>query len=342
MVAKGKYVPSMADLARETGVSIATVSRVIKGDSRISEATKLKVMEVAARLGYSPNLLVNGIRGAGTRIVGVSMGVDDYYTKVFNGIAAALWARGILPLVMTPLHPRIGEREIFDAFIERRVEGVIARPVVYAEIVDYLNVLKERGLPMVLIDCDIQGVDIPFSGTDDFEGGRLAAEHLVALGHKVIGHLPGYLISNTGRGRCEGFSTFISSCEGVLERRTRPTNFAPVDSVIEELLLSEPRPTAVFAANDNVAAGVYAVALRLGLRIPEDVSILGFGDLPASSRLRPTLSSFDQSPELVGSAAVELLFEEISSPRTGSAPRRTSLIKPKLIHRESTQCPSSK
>lgn len=338
MANTAKYVPSMADLAKETGVSIATVSRVLKGDARISGATKEKVQDAASRLGYTQNLMVNGIRGSGNRTVGVSMPVDDYYSRVFNGISAALWERGCVPLTVPPNLGGVKEREILTAFVERRVEGVIARPIVYAEIVDRLKILKERGLPMVLVDCDIEGAGIPFSGTDDYEGGRQAAERLVALGHKVVGHLTGYMLSSSAKGRCEGFAARLSSFPGTVERRFVSTGFSAKEPQVEEMLLSEPRPTAVFAANDSMAAVVCAVARRLGLRLPEELSVIGFGDLPFSRLSSPKLNSFDQSPEKVGAIAVEMLFEEISGVRVPGAGRRVSLLKPLYVERESVAC----
>ncbi|MFZ2657848.1 MAG: LacI family DNA-binding transcriptional regulator [Victivallales bacterium] len=337
---KGRYIPSMSEIARETGVAISTVSRVLKNDPRISEQTKDKVLESAGRLGYRPNLLIEGIRGEGTHTVGVSIELsDNFHARLINGIINSLWEKGYASILLFPRKGGIGEQDVFKAFLERRVDGVIMRPVNYSATMDYFKNLAERGLPIVMADVDLKSLPIPFSGVDDYAGGRMAAEYLIRLGHKVIAHAPGNASITTGALRKSGFSETLSKHGGIKEILCRLESFIPDPQALKEMLLSKSRPTAVFAGNDNVACEVYKVAMKLGLRIPQDLSVLGFGDLELGRNSIPPLSTFNQDPDLTGRNAVELLFEQLNGKIKKYNNKKTILVKPELIIRGSTTSP---
>ncbi len=333
-MSKGKYIPSMAEIARETGVSLATVSRVMKGSSKISDATKEKVLEASRRLGYSSNLLVKGIHGEGTRTVGISLvNLDEFHSRLLDGMLEALWKRDYAPLLLKP-SLRSDEREIMRAFLERRVEGVIMRVYEHKAGQDYFSEMISRGLPLVQIDSKLQGFQSPFSGTDDYWGGWRAAELFSSLGHEVLGHVPGGSFSSTARLRLKGFSDYVAAHPGLSLALCGNESYLPDPKAIGEMLKSKPRPTAVFAANDILARGVYECAAALGLRIPKDLSVLGFGNASFSSLLQPSLSSFEQFPEKVGGNAVEALLEVIGGGLAGELAPET-LVKPELLERAS-------
>ena len=250
---KGAYVPSMSAIARETGVAISTVSRVLQNDPRISKQTRENVLESAERLGYASNLLVKGLRGEGTRTVGVSMSLaDEYHARLLNGISNEMWKKGYAPLYLHARnHSGFEEHKVFKGFMERRIDGVIARPVDYDEVKEFYEELIARGLPLVLIDCDIPGVDIPFSGTDNYLGGSLAAQLLFSLGHKVIGHAQGFQYGFPGGFRRRGFEDFFKNCPNVKLLFCNET-----EAEISKMLLAKPSPTAIFAWNDHAAATI--------------------------------------------------------------------------------------
>ncbi|MEI6425012.1 MAG: LacI family DNA-binding transcriptional regulator, partial [Lentisphaerota bacterium] len=270
---KGAYVPSMSAIARETGVAISTVSRVLQNDPRISKQTRENVLESAERLGYASNLLVKGLRGEGTRTVGVSMGLgDEFHARLLKGLSDALWEKGYAPLYLHAINNKPGfeESKIFNGFMERRIDGVIARPCDYDEVKEFYDELVARNLPLVLIDCDIPGVDIPFSGTDNYLGGSLAAQLLFSLGHKVIGHAQGFQYGFPGGFRRRGFEDFFKNFPNVKLLFCNET-----EEEISKMLLAKPSPTAIFAWNDHAAATIYDVAKKEKIRIPDDLSVLG-------------------------------------------------------------------
>ncbi len=331
---KGAYVPSMSAIARETGVAISTVSRVLQNDPRISKQTRENVLESAERLGYASNLLVKGLRGEGTRTVGVSMSLaDEYHARLLNGISNEMWKKGYAPLYLHARnHSGFEEHKVFKGFMERRIDGVIARPVDYDEVKEFYEELIARGLPLVLIDCDIPGVDIPFSGTDNYLGGSLAAQLLFSLGHKVIGHAQGFQYGFPGGFRRRGFEDFFKNCPNVKLLFCNET-----EAEISKMLLAKPSPTAIFAWNDHAAATIYDVAKKEKIRIPDDLSVIGFGNLSFAKHMNPPLTTFEQNPERIAENAVSLFLGEISgkSKKRGNGEHRI-LVKPELIIRGST------
>lgn len=338
----GKYVPSMATIARELGVSVATVSRALKGHTRHSERTRARVLETAARLGYSPNLLVGGLRGTGTRTIGVSMDVPhDFFLGILNGIIKGLWREAYVPLVLSPMKNTAGFREadILHALAERRVDGVIARYGETSLMTAYSDELRARGLPIVLVDNDIQGSDIPFAGTDDYRGGWLAAEYLAALGHRVIAHLPGEQLTSPGYGRQHGFLDYLATRPEIAVRLA-PADFTPADEVVRAFLVANPDVTAIFAASDHSAWAACRAAQRLGRRVPQDLSILGFGNLTLGQASTPALSTVDQRPEQIGENAAAMVLAAIRGEAATSEGKPVSLTQPQLIVRESTVSPS--
>jgi LacI family transcriptional regulator len=273
------------------------------------------------------------LRGEGTRTVGVSISLgDDYHARLLTGISNALWEKGYAPLYLhASNHPGFEEHKIFNGFMERRIDGAIARPVDYDEVKEFYEELIARGLPLVLIDCDIPGVDIPFSGTDNYLGGWMAAELLSSLGHKVIGHVRGFQLALPAGFRRKGFEDFFKNYPDV-----KLLFCDDVDTQISRIFLAKPRPTAVFAWNDHAAATIYGVAKKEKIRIPEDLSVIGFGDLSFARHMNPALTTFEQNPEKIAENAVDLFFGEISgnSKKRGNEKRRI-LVKPELLIRDS-------
>ncbi len=339
---KGKYIPSMGRIAQELGVSITTVSRALKGEGRLSDGTKAKVLEAAGRLGYSRNLLVGGIRGSGTKTIGISLNVtEEYWSKLLDSLVAGLWRRGYAPLVLSPkqAEPGYAESDVLKAFLERRVEGVILRPLVHNATPEYFKELSARGLPIVFVDCELPGVEMPFSGTNDYKGGWLAAERLIALGHKRIALQPGAQLASTGRLRKQGFLDCAAKHPELSVAISKVESFTPDRNALMELLSSTPRPTALALASDDLAAGAYEAAAALGLRIPEDLSVIGFGNLRDARLLKPALSSFEQKPQEIGENAVSMMLSLIGRE---PLPKSKILSEPELLERESLAKPSIK
>ena len=334
------FMPGLKDLAKETGLSMSTVSRSLSGKGEISAETRERINAAARKLGYVSNLSVHGMMKGKTRTVGVMLNiVDGFYAQIQVGVSRALYNAGYATLTACPAGASANcppfEPDILQMMLERRVDGLILRPLAAGVGNSYFGELIKRGMPMVHVDSLLEDFSTPFVGTDDYEGGRLAAEHLLKAGHRVLGQIPGNLEISTARDRKAGFESVLLGKPGITLVESSSCGFSSGPSAALELLQATQRPTAIFAANDNVAMAVYKAAHSLDLKVPHDISVIGFGNLPFSDVLEPGLSTLNQFPERIGEAAAKILLRMIDGGKVDS--RERVLVKPELMLRGSVR-----
>jgi len=338
----GSKPVTLADIGREAGVSFSIVSRVLRNrKDRIPEVTRKKVLEAAERLGYRRNLLIQGVQTGRSMNIGVIVPpTGSFYSEIVRGIHDEFRRNEYcIVLAWNPENTAVPdseiERELIHGLLDRRVDGIILRPT-HSDVSDiYFSEVQERNIPMVTVDRPLPGVKCDFSGTDDEHGARLATRHLLEAGHRNLVHLAVDNPFAPGSLRQKGFE---AECAEVPDAESRTVTFAYDDdhtlaeSVAEELLSSSDRPTALFLASDYLAPGVFRAARKLGLRIPEDVSIMGFGNLERGEFAVPSLSSINQNPYQMGENAARMILHRIQ----GDGGRISSeLVEPSLIERES-------
>ncbi len=337
------FMPGLKDLARETGLSVSTVSRSIRGIGEISAETRERINAAAKKLGYVSNLSVHAMMSGRTKTIGVMLNVSDrFYSEIFRGAGAALFKAGYATLLAVP--SGIAEQgppyepEILQMMLERRVDGLLLRPLASDAGDSYFSQLLERGMPIVHVDSFLEGFSAPFAGTDDYEGARLATTHLIEAGHKLIGHIPGNLEISSGRDRRRGFEDAVKAAKGVSMAVSKESGFSSkMSSAAFAMLSAKPRPTAIFAANDSIAVGVYRAASKLGLRIPEDLSVIGFGDLDCCELLDPELTTMRQFPRRIGELAATQLLQMIDGSPDAPKAHDRALIMPELVSRSSVR-----
>ena len=330
-----KYIVSLKDIAQETGVSISTVSRVIKKKGELSPATRDKVLNAAKKLGYHSNLLIDGIKTGKTRTIGVCGKISDQYLiRIVCGIHDELDKRDYAMNLVSTTPDGSNELKCIHRLMQHRVEGVIIRTSRDFAGNEYFQEVIDSGIPLVTIDRDLPNASVNFVGSDDLYGARLATEHLIAKGHQVIGHIPGPQYTSTGRLRKDGFLSTVGEHKNVKGIISAHESF--LDDSYEEtekFILDNPDMTAIFTANDNVAISVYKVMAKLGKRIPDDISIIAFSDVYATAMV-PEMTSIEQSPYEVGKAAVKLIFKILEDDKR----RPESIcIKPILVERNSVK-----
>lgn len=340
---------SLKKIAMETQLAEATVSRILRQRDQCSPQTRRRVLEAAKRLRYRPNMLVRGMQTGRTMTVGVMLPLaSEFFGKVFSGVHDALVQADQVPIVLwcrdqfakpgieTERGPELSELTQIYRLLDRRVDGVILRPVDDAIDDAYLREVWERRIPMVAVNRELEHTHADFVGCDDHAIGRLAAEHLLALGHRRLGHVAGPDCVTTARRRREGFERAVQDaglhCQTVVDR-----HYGIARRPIAELLRSPDRPSALFAVNDEVAANVYDVARDLSLAIPRDLSVIGCANMTLGARLHPSLTTFEEHPYAAGRKAVELLLARQRRPDL--APQKLRL-QPELIVRQSTAEPS--
>jgi LacI family transcriptional regulator len=330
-------VVTIRDIARVAGVSTSTVSRVL--DERLPptrSAAAERVRQVAAELGYVRDPLASGLRRAGTSTVGVIVPrlTDTVMAMLYEEIAAAAGERGLFTVVATTKDQPDAERVAVESLLRRRVDGLIlttARTTAPAA-ADPGPISAPRVLAL-----RTDGVH-PASIGDDHLGAHLATRHLIDLGHRRIGLVGGPSYASSAQNRRKGYLHALTEA-GIPhdESLIAGDSFSMEagETAGRALLASAGRPTAIFAVNDNTAIGVMAAAHALGLRIPDDLSLVGYNDIPVVSRLPVPLSTVRVPFRQIAAGALDLLLNT----RDHDTPR-TLVATPTLIPRRSTASPS--
>ena len=326
---RGK-VPRMRDVADAVGVDVSVVSRVLSGDARLSikPATRQRILDAAAELKYRPNRAARSLKIARTMEMAILLPdlQNVAYASIVDGAEARASAAGYILLVTTgSIHERV-------RMLEGRIDGLlIANATSGAELPAEVG---DR-LPAILVNRN-ESSRIPSVVMNDQEVAALAVDHLVMLGHTRIAHVAGPRDTDTGRRRTQGFCERMRSAGLVVDPELiveGPYAESAGFSAAVRLLHMKPRPTAIFTANFGAAVGVLAAARRLGVRIPEDLSVVGFDDVLMAQFVDPPLSTVRTPLAAMGSLAVESLLDAIAGKDVSDV---VVQVPPELVIRGST------
>ena len=336
---------TLRDVATAAGVHPATASRALNPGTRllVSEETARRVSEVAERLGYRPNPVARSLRTRRSHTIGVLIPDinNPLFPPIVRGIEDRLAEHGYVALIGNTDADLARERLIFDQMRARHVDGFVLATATAGSPI--LAEAAEGDVPVVLVNRTSQ--DYPFSSVsvDNEQGVRAAVAHLASLGHTRIGHIAGPQNVSTGTARFRGFQAGMTAHK--LPVTDEQVVYASAYSLEEgvrcgrELLERGGGLTAVVAGNDMLAVGCYGAFDELGLRCPEDVSIIGFNDMPFVDRLRPPLSSVRFPHYQLGTEAATLLIERIGAQ---DSPVKILFLAPELIARGSTAQPATR
>ena len=333
---------TLRDVARVAGVHPATVSRALNEETRalVNEATARRVLKAAEKLGYQPNPIARGLKTNRSFTVGVLIPdlTNPLFPPILRGIEDRLETAGYTPLTAnTDNDP---ERELLDAqaMRARQVDGIVAATARRDHRLH--DALLEAGIELVLVNRRQAELPVSSATADDTRGMRLAVEHLLSLGHTRSAHLAGPLDYSTGLDRHESFLETMRAA-GI----EPDPDLVLVAEVFREpegerlcgQLLDEGREfTAIAAANDLLALGCYDAFAERGVRCPEDVSVVGFNDMPFAARFAPPLTTIHIPHYEIGAAAGELMLERLAD---GDSPPREIRLEPSLVVRQSTAAP---
>ncbi len=331
MAGERQRPPTLKDVAAIAGVSISTASRVL--DERLPSsrsAAATRVREVASDLGYTRDVFASSLRRQGTNTIGVLVPrlTDTVMALLFESIAAECARRGRFAVVSTTGDLEDKDVAAAEALLRRKVDSLILTTA--RTDIDTTRSLRDRGIPHVLA-LRTDGSTASAVG-DDVLGGYVATRHLIDLGHRDIALVGGPAFASSASGRLKGFlDAMRESGLPVRERWRQVYGFQIEDGERAgmELLGASERPTAVFAVNDNTAIGVLSAAYRLGLRVPDDLSLVGYNDVPLASRLPVSLTTLRVPFDRIAADALDLLLAE---PLT----QRQLVSQPTLIPRAST------
>ena len=324
---------TLLDVAAAAGVSKSTVSRILDERLPRSESpTAQRVRQVAAELGYVRDPSAASLRRGTTMTIGVVVPrlTDTVMAMLYEALAHAGQRSGHFTIVATTGDEPDAERSAVEALLQRRVDGVILSTARLGD--DFPSQLAARGVPCVLA-LRTDGHSLASVG-DDRLGGYLATRHLLDLGHRRIGLIAGPGYASSARGRVEGYRQAMVEAGIDVDPGWVVESTFGIDSgadATRTLMRLDLRPTAVFAVNDNTAIGALSAFENLGLSVPEDVSLIGYNDIPIVSHLPTPLTSMRVPFDQIASAALELL---ISGPQ--GKQDRIRVASPTLIPRRST------
>ncbi|MFZ4508246.1 MAG: LacI family DNA-binding transcriptional regulator [Fimbriimonas sp.] len=331
--------PSSIDVARLAEVSQATVSYVLSNrtDKSITDATRARVIAAADQLGYTPNRLADGILRGKSSTIGVLLGYFDhsFYSQLLMGLEEGFTEQNYQILIAhTRSNVDFGRQQV-RMLMEHRVDGIIAiaDESTVAELPGWAEDAMRHGVHLGIIDDLRMAGKVDTVLSDDFEGGRIAVDHLVAAGHQRIAFLGGAGETSSAKERYRGYCASLTA-HGIEPDPdyTIPSTFLGSKPDIEKLLALRPAPTAVFAMSDSLACRVIIATREHGLRVPEDLAVVGYGNPEWADYMG--LTSLDQHPHRMGQAAATRLVARIQGDE--SEPQ-TEVLAPVLIARNSTR-----
>jgi DNA-binding LacI/PurR family transcriptional regulator len=327
----------MEDVAQAAGVSRALVSLVMREQPNVSQARRQRVLEAATRLGYRPNAMARSLASRRTRTVGVIL--DDlrnpFFAEIAGGVEELASEYGYQLLLAAGGRQARRERSAVSALLEYRVDGII---LVSPRMRSADIAAASAEVPLVMTGRQLRGVDADFVTVDDWHGTELVLDHLVSLGHEHIAHVDG----GRGAGGPQRRNAYLKGM-----RRRRLCRHARViagdfteeagTSAARELLATGEVPTAIFAANDLVAAGLLGGLDRAGIDVPGAISVVGYDNISIAHLAHVSLTTVDQPRTEMGRLALELLLDRIDNHR----PSQVRLLEPELIIRSTTGPPPS-
>jgi len=330
----------MKDIARELGVSVVTVSKVIRNHADIGEETRQRVLKRVKELNYQPNPAARALVTGKTYTAGLIVPdlVHPFFAEVATGLSNMLRRKSYSLLISSSQgDPELERREI-KRLLSRRLDALVIASTQWT--VESFRRIEEQRVPYILLDRAFLGMPANFVGVDDVTVGRIAAEHLIAVGCRRIAHIRGAAVS-TAIGRLEGYNQALSKHEMtplqgyvVAGRSADADSWSSGHEAMKKLLALNPVPDGVFCYNDPIAIGVIDAILDAGLRVPEDVAVIGCGNLHFDKSLRVPLSSIDQQSVAIGERAGKLLLAVIEA-KTPPQPK-SIMLDPRLVKRQST------
>ncbi|VWB10884.1 LacI family transcriptional regulator [Burkholderia aenigmatica] len=303
------------DVARLAGVSQSTVSRALAEHASVSEETRSKVRDAAAALGYRPNVLARSLITQRSGLIAIVVASMDnpFYWEVLGLFSQALQASGQQLLLFT-----IGPHENFDSVIRKvlqyRVDGVIV--VAAALSSQAIAECRDANLPVVLFNRYVDGSNLNAVVCDNVEGGRAVATLLANTGHRTFGFISGVEDTSTNRDRLDGFRQQLRALDLPMPAVEHGDyTYEGGREAVKRLVLQGERPDAIFCANDIMAIGALdGLRLDLGLRVPEDISLIGFDDIPMASWSGVELTTVRQQRARMVEASLQILRQNLVSP----------------------------
>ncbi len=328
---------SIRDVAARAGVSVGTVSNVLNRPALVAPLTRDKVTNAIAQLGFVRNESARQLRAGRSRTIGLVVldVANPFFTDVARGAEEIADAKDTMVLLCNTGEDPRRELRHLEMLEQQRVLGVLITPVDTKN--QRIEAMMRRGMPVVLVDRRSKRRNRCSVGVDDVLGGRLATSHLLDMGHRRIAFVGGPTTLQQVAERREGAAQALHGRAGsLLTIETPSLSISTGRTAAEQIanLSATKRPTAVFCANDLLALGVLQELTRHGLRVPQDIALVGYDDIDFAAAAVVPLSSVRQPREQLGRTAADLLLEEVNDPQRHK--HRQVVFEPELVVRESS------
>jgi len=340
-----KSAPSkvtIVEVAKKAGVSLGTVSRVLNNDAHVSDETRQHVSTVIEELGYVANQQARSLKGRKTNVIGVLVPnlANSYIGEILHGIDTELALHKLEMMLFTTHRAAAKEASYVANIVRGMADGLLV--ILPRSFNDYTDTLTHFHFPFVLIDYQGSGVSFPSVGATNWQGGYSATEYLIKLGHKRIGFITGSIDLGCSQDRLSGYRSALRTHHLKEEPELiyegdflQPDGYKGASVLLD---LPEP-PTAIFASNDLMAMGAMDAIRSRGLRIPEDISVIGFDNIQQSAMVHPPLTTVQQPLDQMGRVAIQLLLGALKDPNKDAG--RIELPT-ELIVRSSTSVPGGR
>ncbi|SHE82142.1 transcriptional regulator, LacI family [Caldanaerobius fijiensis DSM 17918] len=303
-------------MARRSGVSISTVSRVLNNSKPVSPEIRQKVLEAIKETGYRPNLLARGLVLRKTNIIGIIVPdiSNSYYSELVKGTEEISNMYNYSILLCNTYGELKKEMEYLNLLLEKQVDGIIFMTTNLTD--DHINWFKENEVKAVFVNRRAEGLDIPYVSIDNYNAAYDATNYLIKLGHKKIAYVGGPLSDEVlGKERFEGYKQAIYDAGIDFKQelvRVSKIGIRNGYEAMADILDVYNDITAVFAANDIMAIGAVNCILDRGYKIPDDISVVGFDDIPLASIIRPALTTIRQPIYDIGAVAARMLIKKLN------------------------------
>jgi LacI family transcriptional regulator len=331
---------TVKDIAERLRLHYTTVSKALRGHPDISAATKHRVLSLAKELDYHPNSIAKSLKKQATSTIGIIVPSikNDFFSAVISGVEEMAYGRGFNTVVCQSNENSDREAIHVRTLISNRVDGALVSVAQTTTSSAHFRALQKQGIPLVFFDRVCEDVEADKVVVDDYGGAVQVVRHLIQSGYRSIAHVAGPENTSIGRDRLRGYMDELER-NGIPIDREMITygGLQENDGVaaFRKFLSCDKMPKAIFAVNDPVAIGIYDEIKRSGLEIPQDVALVGFGNIKLSSYLDPPLTTVAQSPYKIGKAAAGMLLRRIENLRYEMAPV-AEVIETELILRGST------
>jgi DNA-binding LacI/PurR family transcriptional regulator len=333
------HLTSINDIAKALGVSASTVSRALKDHPDISESTREKIKAFAEKVNYRPNALALSLKKQVSKTIGIIIPeiVHHFFSSIISGIEDIAYSKGYRVMICQSNEDLLREEINVQALVDHRVDGILVCMSKATDKFEHFSNAMNRNIPMVFFDRVCHEIDTDKVITDDFNGARLITSYLIKTGCQRILHLGTPPQLDIGQKRLQGYLKALSEYNIAADQKLilECDSISEVNNKKEFILNLAPEIDGIFAVNDTTAITAMHILADNGYKIPDDISVAGFGDDPVANMVNPPLTTLEQQGKQMGKEAMNLLLERISNQET-VIESRIKVFQPELKIRYST------